>query len=99
MPKLYQYMGISLWFWSNEHDPIHVHARCGGATTEVLLYVKDGRVSRVVYKPVAGKFSSDKQRALRDLISVMKENIRVAWIDYFINHRHIEPIVFNSKIK
>jgi hypothetical protein len=25
MPKLYEYMGIIVPFYSNEHEPIHVH--------------------------------------------------------------------------
>ncbi len=99
MPKLYQYMGINLWFWSDEHDPIHLHARCNGATMIVKLYVKNGRVWRVTYKAKSGKFSADKEKALRTLVSAMKENIRTAWIDYFINHQHIAPIIINKKIK
>ena len=25
MPKLYEYLGIVVYFYSNEHEPIHVH--------------------------------------------------------------------------
>ncbi|MBR3947340.1 MAG: DUF4160 domain-containing protein [Bacteroidales bacterium] len=92
MPKIYTYKGVGLWFWSNEHDPIHIHARSGGAVIVVKLYVRDGKVYRVTYTPDKGKFAADKEKALRELVSSMKENLREAWIDYFINHRHITPI-------
>lgn len=96
MPKIYQYSGINFWFWSNEHDPIHIHARYGRKLIVIKLYVKDGKVSRVAYK---GTFGESKDKELKNFISVMKENIRVAWIDYFINHKHISTITINKKIK
>jgi hypothetical protein len=27
MPKLYEYLGILIFFYCNEHKPIHVHGR------------------------------------------------------------------------
>ena len=32
MPKLYEYMGIEIFFWSDEHEPIHIHAQYGNAS-------------------------------------------------------------------
>ena len=58
----------------------------------VKLWVRDGQVYRVTYSVQKGKFAADKEKALRELVSSMKENLREAWIDYFINHRHITPI-------
>lgn len=28
MPKIYDYLGIVFLFYSNEHEPLHVHVRC-----------------------------------------------------------------------
>jgi len=25
MPKLYEYLGLDVFFYSNEHQPVHVH--------------------------------------------------------------------------
>ena len=30
MPKLYEYLGLDVFFYSNEHQPVHVHGRCQG---------------------------------------------------------------------
>ncbi|MFW9606804.1 MAG: DUF4160 domain-containing protein [Pseudomonas sp.] len=30
MPKLYEYLGMVLFFYSNEHEPIHIHAKYAG---------------------------------------------------------------------
>ncbi|MCL2101430.1 MAG: DUF4160 domain-containing protein [Fibromonadales bacterium] len=27
MPSIFEYLGIVLYFFSNEHEPIHIHAR------------------------------------------------------------------------
>lgn len=27
MPKLFEYFGLIILFYSNEHDPIHVHGK------------------------------------------------------------------------
>jgi hypothetical protein len=29
MPKIFEYLGILIFFYSNEHEPIHVHAKKG----------------------------------------------------------------------
>lgn len=91
MPKIYTYKGISLWFWSNEHDPIHIHARCGGATVVVKLFIREGKVYRVTYTPENGKFDADKMKALKKLVSVTKQNICYRWVEYFIYHNHVSP--------
>ena len=30
MPKLYEYFGLIVIFYANEHDPVHVHGKCQG---------------------------------------------------------------------
>ena len=37
MPKLYKYLGIIVFFYSNEHEPIHVHGRYGNCESKKPL--------------------------------------------------------------
>lgn len=30
MPKIFEYLGIIIMFYSNEHEPIHVHGKHQG---------------------------------------------------------------------
>ena len=30
MPKIFEYFGFIFYFYSNEHEPIHVHVMHGG---------------------------------------------------------------------
>ena len=29
MPKIFEYFGLVIFFYSNEHDPVHIHAKKG----------------------------------------------------------------------
>jgi len=39
MPKLYEYFGLIVMFYANEHEPVHVHGKCQGRETraEIIL--------------------------------------------------------------
>ena len=52
MPKLYEYMGILVFFYSNEHEPIHLHGKYQGRETRAELVIRDGRVVDIIYSPV-----------------------------------------------
>ncbi len=55
MPKLYEYLGILVYFYSNEHEPIHVHGRHAGCQRRAEIIVENGRVVRVEFSDVPGK--------------------------------------------
>jgi hypothetical protein len=44
MPKLYEYLGIIVLFYSNEHEPVHVHGKYQGREMRAELVIRDGRV-------------------------------------------------------
>lgn len=35
MPKIFEYLGILIFFYSNEHEPVHVHGK-----NSILLMAK-----------------------------------------------------------
>ena len=39
MPKIFEYLGILLFFYSNEHEPIHVHGRYSGSESKAEFYI------------------------------------------------------------
>lgn len=51
MPKLYEYLGIVIFFWSNEHEPIHVHGQCQGKECRAEIYVENGEIVAIEIKP------------------------------------------------
>ncbi len=50
MPKLFEYLGIVIMFYSNEHEPIHVHGKHGGSESKAELIIEDGTVVEVRIK-------------------------------------------------
>ena len=55
MPKIYIYLGIVILFYSNEHEPVHVHGKYQGKESKAELIIKDGKVIDIVIKPVKGR--------------------------------------------
>ena len=83
MPKLYEYLGIAIWFYSDEHNPIHVHAKYGDNEVKVELYETNGIIYDVQYKELNGKFSPAKMRDLKLFINENKNAILYAWKQVF----------------
>jgi hypothetical protein len=49
MPKLYEYFGLYVLFYSSEHDPVHVHGIYQGAECKAELIVQNGEITRIQF--------------------------------------------------
>lgn len=47
MPKIYDYLGIVFFFYSNEHEPLHVHAKYGDYETIFIIVFNDGILNKI----------------------------------------------------
>ncbi|MCL2247010.1 MAG: DUF4160 domain-containing protein [Lentimicrobiaceae bacterium] len=99
MPKLYEYLGIAIWFYSDEHNPIHVHAKYGDNEVKVELYETNGIVYDVQYKDINGKFSPAKMRDLKLFINENKNAILYAWKQVFEQNVKLKPIKITKRIR
>ena len=52
MPKIYEYLGLIIFFYSNEHEPIHVHARYGSQESKAEFVIIAGRIEEIMIKPI-----------------------------------------------
>ena len=100
MPKLYEYFGLIVLFYSNEHDPIHVHGVHGHRATRAELVVEGGQVVTIVYGPVKGRepLAPAQMRAFRKLVEHYHDDIVRKWIEYFVLHRRVEPEVISRRL-
>jgi hypothetical protein len=48
--KIFEYRGIIVFFYSNEHQPIHVHASYGAFESKAEFYIIDGKISEIRVK-------------------------------------------------
>jgi len=99
MPKLYEYLGIAIWFYSDEHNPIHVHAKYGDNEIKVELYEANGIVYDVQYKDINGKFTPAKMKDLKIFINENKGAILYAWKQVFEQQVKLKPIRITKRIR
>ena len=102
MPKIYEYLGIVLKFWSDDHEPIHIHAiSSDGRECKVLIYVIKSKITKIVYQAVKGKKSLTlpQKRKLKVLVNDQKQEIVNAWIKFFILKDRIKVRRITKKIK
>ena len=55
MPKLYEYFGLVVMFYANEHQPIHVHGKAQGREPRAEIIVINGKVEDIRYTAVPGR--------------------------------------------
>ena len=101
MPKLFEYLGIMIMFYSNEHEPIHVHGKHGGLESKAELLIEEGRVVSVRVKDVKGKRPLGKKelREFEVFVTAFKDDIVKKWVDYFVYHRSIQCIRIEGRVK
>ena len=54
MPKIYEYLGILFFFYSNEHEPVHVNGKYNEFEITAEFLIIDGRIDEIRIKPVKG---------------------------------------------
>lgn len=101
MPKLYEYFGLVVMFYANEHDPVHVHGKCQGRESRAELIVLDGVVTEVRYGPAAGRLplEATEMRYFTEIVEARADAIVAKWIDYFILHKPIKPERITRRLK
>ena len=101
MPKLFEYFGLILMFYSNEHEPIHVHVIYNEFESKVDFIIKNGIITEIIIKNVKGRnpIQGNKLQDLKDLLEFKSEEIVQKWIDYFVYHKSINFEKINTKLK
>ncbi len=101
MPKLYTYLGIIIMFYSNEHEPIHVHGKHQGAESKAEIIIEDGKVVEIRIKSVKGKppLAKNTLKDFKLFIENHAEDIVQKWIDYFVLHKQISCENIERRIK
>ncbi len=101
MPILYRYLGIEILFFSNDHLPIHVHGVYHDAECKAEIYMRDGQVDEIVFKPIKGAkpLPSQQQHDFEELVNAKAPEIVNAWIEYFVLQKRISATTITKRIK
>ena len=101
MPRIFEYLGILLFFYSNEHEPIHVHGKYGEFESKAEFYIIDGKIVEIKIKNIKGfkPLMGSKLKDFEDFLELYADKIVQKWIDYFVYHKDVEFEKINNRIK
>lgn len=100
MPKLYEYFGLIVLFYSREHDPIHVHGKYQDKESKAEIIFENGKFKEIVIKSVPGKEMLDAQnlKKFKKIVEVYRDDIIRKWIDFFVYNVEITSEKIAKKI-
>ena len=88
-------------FYSNEHEPIHVHVIYNEFESKVDFVIENGIITEIIIKNVEGRnpIQGGKLQDLKDLLEFKSDEIVQKWIDFFVYHKNINFEKINTKLK
>jgi hypothetical protein len=91
MPKLYEYFGLYVLFYSSEHDPVHVHGIYQGAECKAELIVQNGEITDIRFCSIKGRRPLDAPQLadFKKLVSNHSQDILDKWVAFFVLHKPI----------
>jgi len=101
MPKIFEYLGIVIFFYAHEHQPIHVHGRCGAFETKAEFQIKDGKVIAIRLKtvkrakPLKGKDLKNFETFLNNYADLVVQK----WIDFFVYNKDVTCEKIHKRLK
>ena len=101
MPKLYDYFGLRIYFYANEHEPIHVHGFFQGRESKAELIIVNGEIVRIRFvvvsgmRPLTGAVLAD----FKTVVAHRAADIVAKWVDFFVHHRAIQSERITRRLK
>jgi hypothetical protein len=101
MPKLYEYFGLIVMFYANEHEPVHVHGKCQRREARAELVVLNGVVTEIRYINVTGRppLTESEMRFFQEIVSARADEIVIKWIDFFVMRKPIKAETITRRLK
>ena len=101
MPKLYEYLGVTVFFFAGEHLPVHVHGRYGSAETKAEIITAGGKIVAIRLCRVANRrtLAGKARKHFLELVNAKAEDILKKWNDVFVMNKAVHPEIITRKIK
>lgn len=100
MPKIFEYFGFIFLFYSNEHEPIHVHVMKEGHEAVFEIILENGELVEI-HRRISGKMPplNEKDSATAEaFVRKYYKNIVDKWINFFIYKRRIRSTKITKKL-
>ena len=100
MPKIFEYFGFIFYFFSNEHEPIHVHVKHGGNESIFELMMENGKLQEIKRreKPGVDSLTSKEAATAIEFIQTYWQDIVAKWVDFFVYKREVKTTRINKKL-
>ncbi|MBR3725541.1 MAG: DUF4160 domain-containing protein [Bacteroidales bacterium] len=100
MPTIYEYFGFFFLFYSNEHEPIHVHVQHGDRESifEIILYKNKLQQINVRAKRGSKPLTSKEMKTAEAFIQKYYPNIVEKWVNYFVKKQNVRKTTIKTKL-
>lgn len=100
MPKIFTYFGFIFYFFSNEHEPIHVHVKHGDNETVFELILDNGELKEIRKRKKTGiePLTEKDTKTAEAFIQKYNTNIIDKWINFFVLKKQIRCTSIKNKI-
>ena len=100
MPKIFEYFGFIFLFYSNEHEPIHVHVMKDGHEAIFEIILENGELVEI-HKRNSNKIPPLSEKDISTAEAFVKKyykNIVDKWVNLFIYKKRIRSTKITKKI-
>ena len=100
MPKIFEYFGFIFYFFSNEHEPIHVHVKHSGTEGVFDLIIENGELKDIVRREKQGAKPLDNkdEKVAVEFINKYWQRIVEKWIDFFVMKKVVKTTYIKERI-
>ena len=100
MPKIFEYFGFIFYFYSNEHEPIHVHVIHADCESVFDLIIENGELIEIRHRNAHGvdPLPSKDARTAEKFIHKYYKNIVSKWVSFFVLKKEIRCTNIKSKL-
>jgi hypothetical protein len=100
MPKIFEYFGFIFYFYSNEHEPIHVHVLHGGRESIFDLIMMNGLLAQICVREKRGAepLSEKDKRTAEEFIRKYHKNIIQKWVKFFVLKQSVRSTKISKKL-
>ena len=101
MPKIYEYLGFIFYFYSNEHEPIHVHVAKAERESIFEIILELGQLVKITKRKSTAKPALTAKEEKEVLIFIEKYYVKIVdkWINFFVLRNVVKMTKVNKKIK
>lgn len=100
MPKIYEYFGFSFFFFSREHEPIHVHVSNANGESVFELILQNGELVdiQVRHKKGIKPLPAKDEKVAKAFIGKYYKNIVDKWMKVFVLKQNVRTTHIREKI-